>query len=133
PDGAQRTRSEVVDPGYRGCRGRGAPRQLVGGDVIRAPKQPAPPAVESWRRRGVVTTHSVVLLGNPNVGKTTLFNALTGENARVGNYPGVTVERRVGRWPLSNETVELVDVPGTYSLSARSTEEQVALEAALGF
>ena len=101
--------------------------------MIRAPKQPAPPAVESWRRRGVVTTHSVVLLGNPNVGKTTLFNALTGENARVGNYPGVTVERRVGRWPLSNETVELVDVPGTYSLSARSTEEQVALEAALGF
>lgn len=75
--------------------------------------------------------HTVVLLGNPNVGKTTLFNALTGQNERVGNYPGVTVERRVGRLKALND-VDLVDVPGAYSLSARSLEEQVALYAALG-
>lgn len=100
--------------------------------MIRAPKQPAPATVEAWRRRGVVAAHSVVLLGNPNVGKTTLFNALTGENARVGNYPGVTVERRVGRWTVNDEAIDLIDVPGCYSLSARSAEERVALEAALG-
>lgn len=75
--------------------------------------------------------HTVVLLGNPNVGKTTLFNALTGQNERVGNYPGVTVERRVGRLKALTD-VDLVDVPGAYSLSARSLEEQVALYAALG-
>lgn len=75
--------------------------------------------------------HTVVLLGNPNVGKTTLFNALTGQNERVGNYPGVTVERRVGRLRAGPD-IEIVDVPGAYSLSARSLEEQVALQAALG-
>lgn len=79
----------------------------------------------------------VLLVGNPNVGKTTLFNHLTGENARVGNYPGVTVERRSGKLELSagngaTQRVEVVDVPGTYSLSARSAEEQIALNAILG-
>ncbi len=79
-----------------------------------------------------VAAHTLVLVGNPNVGKTTLFNALTGDTARVGNYPGVTVERRTGRLRLEGGDVDLVDVPGTYSLSARSGEEQVALEAVLG-
>lgn len=79
-----------------------------------------------------VAAHTVLLLGNPNVGKTTLFNALTGETGRVGNYPGITVERHVGDLDLDGEKVELVDVPGAYSLSARSLEEQVAIEAALG-
>lgn len=81
--------------------------------------------------------HRVALVGNPNVGKTTLFNFLTRQNARVGNYPGVTVERRSGR--LASEghgspgaDVEVVDVPGTYSLSARSAEEQIAISALLG-
>jgi ferrous iron transport protein B len=75
----------------------------------------------------------VVVLGNPNVGKTTLFNALTGQNERVGNYPGITVERRSGSVTSAAGTkFELVDVPGAYSLSARSLEEQVALDAALG-
>jgi ferrous iron transport protein B len=75
----------------------------------------------------------VVIVGNPNVGKTTLYNRLTGERARIGNYPGVTVERRSGRLRLdANRTPEIVDVPGTYSLSARSAEEQIALEAVLG-
>lgn len=79
----------------------------------------------------------VALVGNPNTGKTTLFNRLTGQNARVGNYPGVTVERRTGRAKLCDtqgvRTVELLDVPGAYSLSARSAEEQVAIDALLGW
>ncbi len=84
----------------------------------------------------------VVLLGNPNVGKTTLFNRLAGQSARVGNYPGVTVERRSASLvlppanaasPQEARRVELVDVPGTYSLSARSQEERIAFDAALGF
>jgi ferrous iron transport protein B len=80
----------------------------------------------------------VLLIGNPNTGKTTLFNRLTGQNARVGNYPGVTVERRPGRLRVDAEDgsgtvlVDLIDVPGTYSLSARSAEEQIAINAALG-
>jgi ferrous iron transport protein B len=76
----------------------------------------------------------VLLLGNPNTGKTTLFNRLTGQNARIGNYPGVTVERRSGRSRLDgNVEVEVVDLPGCYSLSARSAEEQIALWAVLGY
>ncbi len=70
---------------------------------------------------------TVVLAGNPNVGKTTLFNRLTGGRARVGNYPGVTVERHLGRLSLPDLTAaELIDSPGTYSLSARTLDEQVA-------
>jgi ferrous iron transport protein B len=75
----------------------------------------------------------VLLVGNPNTGKTTLFNRLTGQNARIGNYPGITVERRSGSSRLDgNRLVEVVDLPGTYSLSARSVEEQIALWAVLG-
>lgn len=75
----------------------------------------------------------MLLVGNPNTGKTTLFNRLTGQNARIGNYPGVTVERLSGSSRLDgNVAVEVVDLPGTYSLSARSAEEQIALWAVLG-
>lgn len=75
----------------------------------------------------------VALGGNPNVGKTTLFNVLTGSRARVGNYPGVTVERRTGETRLDGVgTVEVLDVPGTYSLVARTGEEQIAIEALIG-
>jgi ferrous iron transport protein B len=80
----------------------------------------------------------VVLIGNPNTGKTTLFNRLTGQNARVGNYPGVTVDRRPGRLLVSGDgadtavAIDVIDVPGTYSLSARSAEEQIAINAVLG-
>lgn len=83
----------------------------------------------------------VVVVGNPNVGKTTLFNQLTGQNARVGNYPGITVERRVGQLRLASDVsdarpsrpvADLCDVPGAYSLSARSAEEQIAINAVLG-
>jgi len=102
-------------------------------------QQPAPSAREAARSaaRTQDDRPMVLLVGNPNTGKTTLFNRLTGENARVGNYPGITVERRSGKLQLRGADqaaldVELVDVPGCYSLSARSAEEQIALEAALG-
>ncbi|HHH27189.1 MAG TPA: ferrous iron transport protein B, partial [Polyangiaceae bacterium] len=78
------------------------------------------------------TRRLVALLGNPNTGKTTLFNRLTGSSARVGNYPGITVDRRVGTLALEGRCVDLLDLPGTYSLSARSPEEQIAIEATLG-
>jgi len=71
--------------------------------------------------------------GNPNSGKSSLFNALTGSYAKVGNYPGVTVDRKSGQLTLADDrTADLVDLPGTYSLSARSREEQIAVDALLG-
>ena len=66
------------------------------------------------------------LVGNPNCGKTTLFNHLTGIRQRVGNWPGVTVEKKVGRLLSSASDVDLVDLPGTYSLTASSLDEKVA-------
>ncbi len=73
----------------------------------------------------------VALCGNPNTGKTTLFNALTGAHARVGNYPGVTVERRSGTL-RGRDDVEIIDVPGTYSLIARSADEEIAIDLIAG-
>ncbi|MBN2431950.1 MAG: ferrous iron transport protein B [Acidobacteria bacterium] len=76
---------------------------------------------------------TVAIAGNPNAGKTTLFNALTGANAKIGNYPGITVERRMGLLELPRAgLVELVDIPGTYSLTARSADEEVAIIELLG-
>jgi ferrous iron transport protein B len=69
---------------------------------------------------------TVALAGNPNCGKTTLFNALTGARHHVGNWPGVTVERRSGTFEHGGTMLEVVDLPGTYSLSARSEDERVA-------
>lgn len=75
----------------------------------------------------------VLVTGNPNSGKSTLFNALTGAHTKVGNYPGVTVTRTTAIVELEGVgPVELVDLPGTYSLAARSRDEQVAVDAVLG-
>ncbi|NLX25037.1 MAG: Fe(2+) transporter permease subunit FeoB [Lentisphaerae bacterium] len=68
----------------------------------------------------------IALAGNPNCGKTTVFNALTGAHQRVGNWPGVTVERVMGEYVHGEETVEVTDLPGIYSFSALSPDEQVA-------
>src|SRR5262252_2322574 len=72
------------------------------------------------------------LVGNPNTGKTTLFNALAGMRQRVGNYPGVTVETKKGRMRLGPQTFAVVDLPGTYSLAPRSPDEMVAVDLILG-
>ncbi|ANI77745.1 MULTISPECIES: ferrous iron transporter B [Sphingobium] len=75
----------------------------------------------------------VALVGNPNAGKSALFNALTGARQKLGNYPGVTVERKAGRLSLSDgRPVELVDLPGTYSLNPTSPDEQVTRDVVLG-
>lgn len=81
-------------------------------------------------RRGVQATVAVV--GNPNCGKSTLFNRLTGLKQRIGNYPGVTVERHVGILNWNQTQTELVDLPGTHSLSPHSLEEQIAVDVILG-
>ncbi|MCG8371634.1 MAG: ferrous iron transport protein B [Proteobacteria bacterium] len=75
---------------------------------------------------------SVAVVGNPNSGKSTLFNRLTGLKQRIGNYPGVTVERHVGTLRTGDTSIELVDLPGTHSLSAHSLEERIAVDVILG-
>jgi ferrous iron transport protein B len=74
----------------------------------------------------------VALIGNPNAGKTTLFNALTGLRAKTANFPGTTVEHQVGRARAGGRDVELMDLPGVYDLSGTGLEEQVTREALLG-
>jgi|688.fasta_scaffold70871_4 ferrous iron transport protein B len=71
---------------------------------------------------------TVALLGNPNTGKSTLFTALAGIPTRVGNYPGVTVEEKLGRFTHRGQSIDLIDLPGTYSLAAQSPDEQVAVD-----
>jgi ferrous iron transport protein B len=74
----------------------------------------------------------VALAGNPNAGKTTLFNSLTGMKQKVANYPGVTIERKEGQWKLPSSTANLIDLPGLYSLDATSLDEQIAREIITG-
>ena len=80
------------------------------------------------RRAGV----TVAVVGNPNSGKSTLFNRLTGLKQRIGNYPGVTVERHIGTLRVDEKVTELVDLPGTHSLSAHSLEEHIAVDVIFG-
>ena len=79
--------------------------------------------------RGRVGTASVLLVGNPNVGKSTLFNTLTRAHQKVVNAPGTTVELAQGTWRLGATELALTDLPGTYSLIARSPDEQVVTDA----
>ncbi len=71
----------------------------------------------------------LALVGNPNTGKTSLFNKLTGLHKKIGNYPGITVNRVAGIFQLDDGTlIELIDLPGTYSLHPNSKDEEVVLK-----
>lgn len=82
-----------------------------------SPTFPDPPIQQKMLR--------VALVGNPNCGKTTLFNALTGLRQKVANYPGVTVEKKTGLWETNGQLFEVIDLPGSYSLISRSPDEAV--------
>ena len=71
---------------------------------------------------------TIALAGNPNCGKTCIFNALTGARQHVGNYPGVTVESKSGSFVLNGMKIKLIDLPGVYSLSSGSPEEEVVFQ-----
>src|SRR5262249_30057541 len=89
----------------------------------RMKEEKVPPMTTKW---------TAALVGNPNTGKTTLFNALSGLHQRVGNYPGVTVETKKGQMTCAGQPFDLIDLPGTYSLAARSPDEMVAVDVILG-
>ncbi len=76
---------------------------------------------------------TVAVCGNPNTGKSTVFNALTGLRQKVANYPGVTVDRRTGVCRVGDRELHLVDVPGTYSLAAHAPDEMIAVDVLLGY
>jgi ferrous iron transport protein B len=86
------------------------------------------PAAETWSPKRL----TAALVGNPNTGKTTLFNALSGLRQHVGNYPGVTVEMKKGQTTCAGQPFDLIDLPGTYSLAPRSPDEMVAVDVILG-
>jgi ferrous iron transport protein B len=75
---------------------------------------------------------TIALAGNPNAGKTTLFNSLTGLRQKIANYPGVTVERKEGPWTLNGKHANLIDLPGLYSLDATSLDEHIARQVITG-
>jgi len=75
---------------------------------------------------------TIALVGNPNSGKSTVFNRLTGLRQKTANFPGVTVEKRIGRLTLDGSVIDLVDLPGTYSLSWNSDDERIAVDVLLG-
>lgn len=85
-----------------------------------------PPAPDPARNEGVLRTLKVALLGNPNTGKTTIFNALSGLRARTANFPGITAEARVGAAKLATDTTgEVIDLPGVYSMQLDLTESKI--------
>src|SRR5690554_1261207 len=80
----------------------------------------------------MVSNIKIALTGNPNSGKTSLFNALTGLNQKVGNFPGVTVDKKTGKTSIAtNLTAHVTDLPGTYSLYPKGKDELVAYEVLL--
>ncbi len=85
------------------------------------------PVTAAWKK-----TTLIGLIGNPNAGKTSIFNALTGGDGKVGNYPGVTVEKLSGRFHIDDVEVEIVDIPGLYTLTPMSMDEVIATEAIKG-
>src|SRR5690349_13980487 len=107
------------------------PTPAASPDAGKALPSPQGPAPDRPGKRSL--PDYVVLTGNPNCGKTTLFNALTGLRAKVGNYAGVTVERKEGKLlgAPPGVSVRVLDLPGTYSLSPQSLDEQIARDVLL--
>jgi len=97
---------------------------LEGGEKIQSMMLNRSNPVETKMRRNTELT--IALAGNPNAGKTTVFNRLTGSRQHTGNWPGKTIERKSGRYKHAGMWIEVVDLPGTYSLAAYSEEEIVA-------
>jgi len=95
-----------------------------------APAETAVPLERIGVNRKAVATIAVV--GNPNAGKSSVFNRLTGLRQHTANYPGVTVERRIGRSTFGGVSLDLIDLPGTYSLSPASTDEKIAVDVLFG-
>ena len=91
-----------------------------------APAEIAVPLERIGVRRNAAGTIAVV--GNPNAGKSSVFNRLTGLRQHTANYPGVTVERRIGRGTFGGVSLDLIDLPGTYSLSPTSADERIAVD-----
>jgi ferrous iron transport protein B len=91
-------------------------------------------AAEATSAAGPAKQFTIVVAGNPNAGKTSLFNVLTGLRQKVANYPGVTVESKTGEWSLDGELppARLIDLPGLYSLNPTSLDEQIARDVLLG-
>lgn len=101
--------------------------------MLQSPSPVVEPTASATGAPGTTDALRLALVGNPNTGKTTLFNALTGLRQRVGNFAGVTVERVEGAFrTASGRRVSCLDLPGSYSLSASSPDEQIALEVLLG-
>ena len=75
-----------------------------------------------------MSTLAVALTGNPNTGKSTIFNELTGARQKIGNWPGVTVDKKVGYARHKDRAISIVDLPGTYSINARSPEEKIVID-----
>lgn len=99
---------------------------------MRGVRVSAAPLIAVERRGARPAERRVALLGSPNAGKTTLFNALTGSTAKVGNYPGVTVERREGRLHRTDAPVRILDLPGTYALDGATPDERIVTAALHG-
>src|SRR5690348_7147410 len=95
-------------------------------------QSPTGPLVTAARSLVEPATVHVALVDNPNTGKSTLFSALCGIPTRIGNYPGVTVEEKFGHYSDSQGEVVVIDLPGTYSLSARTPDEFVSVDVLLG-
>jgi ferrous iron transport protein B len=99
--------------------------------VSSAPERSSPHATP--RRPSKNPSFTVAVIGNPNTGKTTLFNTLTGLSLHTGNYPGVTVESAMGEFTVDGQRFLAVDLPGTYSLAPRAPDEMIAVSVLLGF
>lgn len=87
--------------------------------------------IEAPRRSGTKAI-TIAIAGNPNAGKTTLFNSLTGLKQKVANYPGVTVERKTGIWDLNGQKANLIDLPGLYSIETTSLDEHISRDVLTG-